>query len=76
LCKKLRLLYLKDANPKEYSAVIFPGGIGAANNLCDFATNGQNCQVHPAVEKFCHGMIQAGKPAGFICTEPGQELVK
>ena len=61
---------LKDADPKEYDAVIFPGGFGAAKNLCDFATQGENCTVIADVEKFCHGMIQAGKPAGFICIAP------
>src|SRR3990167_8193077 len=37
------ILDLAKANPSEFDAAIFPGGFGAALNLCDFGKQGENC---------------------------------
>jgi enhancing lycopene biosynthesis protein 2 len=54
----------------QIDAVIFPGGFGAAKNLCSFATDGPNCQVNPEVERLVNQMLQDGKPIGAICIAP------
>jgi enhancing lycopene biosynthesis protein 2 len=54
----------------ELDALIFPGGYGAAKNLCDFAVKGVDCNVHPEVERLINEMHAAGKPQGFICIAP------
>lgn len=57
-------------NPADYAAVIFPGGFGAALNLCSFGLNKEDYSVQADVLKFSKVMIEAKKPAGFICIAP------
>ncbi len=54
----------------DVDALIFPGGLGAAKNLCDFAAKGTGCTVHPGVEKLARAVHAAGKPIGAICIAP------
>ena len=54
----------------EYDAMIFPGGFGAAKNLCDFAFKGAACSVNPDVEKAVKAMAVARKPIGALCISP------
>lgn len=54
----------------ELDALIFPGGFGAALNLCDFARKGAACTVHPDVARLVRGARAAGKPVGAICIAP------
>jgi enhancing lycopene biosynthesis protein 2 len=50
--------------------LIFPGGFGAAKNLCSFATDGPTCSVNPEVERLTGEMLDAKKPIGAICIAP------
>jgi enhancing lycopene biosynthesis protein 2 len=61
---------LAEADAKNFDAVIFPGGFGAAKNLCDFAVKGTDCTVNPVVEKFVAEALKTGKVLGFICIAP------
>ena len=54
----------------ELDALIFPGGFGAAKNLCDFAVAGADARAHGAVAKLVRDMHQARKPIGAICIAP------
>ncbi|HUU83662.1 MAG TPA: isoprenoid biosynthesis glyoxalase ElbB [Phycisphaerae bacterium] len=54
----------------DIDALIFPGGFGAAKNLCTFARNGPDCTVDPQVESLVKDMVAAGKPIGAICIAP------
>jgi enhancing lycopene biosynthesis protein 2 len=58
------------ANPDDYTAIIFPGGFGAALNLCDFGLNKENYSIQADVFKFAKAIVDAKKPAGFICIAP------
>jgi enhancing lycopene biosynthesis protein 2 len=58
------------ANPADYAAVIFPGGFGAALNLCSFGVDKENYSVQADVLKFSQAIIADKKPAGFICIAP------
>lgn len=51
-------------------ALIFPGGFGAAKNLCSFAVDGPDCAVNPDVEAAIKTMRAAGKPIGALCIAP------
>jgi enhancing lycopene biosynthesis protein 2 len=53
-----------------YDALIFPGGFGAAKNLCDWALKGDDCMVNHEVEKAVKEMFEAGKPIGAMCIAP------
>jgi enhancing lycopene biosynthesis protein 2 len=61
---------LADLAPSEYDAVVFPGGFGAAKNLCTFARDGENCTVIPDVERVVKGFHSAGKPVAMCCIAP------
>ncbi|MDR1055492.1 MAG: isoprenoid biosynthesis glyoxalase ElbB [Prevotellaceae bacterium] len=54
----------------EYDAMVFPGGFGAAKNLCDYAFKGAGCTVNAEVEKAVKDMHAAGKPIGAMCIAP------
>jgi enhancing lycopene biosynthesis protein 2 len=61
---------IKDIKADDLDALIFPGGFGAAKNLSNFAEKGENCTVHPEVERLIKEMHSQGKPMGFICIAP------
>jgi len=54
----------------DMDALLFPGGFGAALNLCDFALKGADCHIHPEVKRIIQEMLAAQKPLGFICIAP------
>ncbi len=51
-------------------AIIFPGGFGAAKNLCTFAFDGPDCQVNDDVLRAVRAMVDANKPIGALCIAP------
>jgi enhancing lycopene biosynthesis protein 2 len=61
---------LDKADIGSLDAAVFPGGFGAAKNLCTFAVDGPNASIDGGVEKFVRAMHQAGKPLGFACISP------
>jgi len=61
---------LSQISPKEYDAVIFPGGSGAVLNLCSFGKEGANMTVNADVEKLIKSFHEAKKPIGAICIAP------
>jgi len=54
----------------DLDALIFPGGFGAAKNLCDFAIKGVDCIVNPEVLRLTKEMVSSKKPVGVICIAP------
>lgn len=61
---------LDELDPIDFDAVVLPGGFGAAKNLCNFATEGDQCTVHPEVESFLREANSVGKPIGAMCIAP------
>jgi enhancing lycopene biosynthesis protein 2 len=61
---------LAEYNPKDYDAMILPGGFGVAKNLCTFAIDGPDCQVNPDVEKAVKETHAIKKPIGALCIAP------
>ncbi|TLY47545.1 MAG: isoprenoid biosynthesis glyoxalase ElbB [Gammaproteobacteria bacterium] len=61
---------IASANPDDYTAMIFPGGFGAALNLCNFGLNKENYSIQADVLKFAKSIVDTKKPAGFICIAP------
>ena len=64
------IIDLAELTANNMDALIFPGGFGAALNLCDFALKGADCDIHPEVNRIIQEMLQANKPLGFICIAP------
>jgi enhancing lycopene biosynthesis protein 2 len=54
----------------DMDALIFPGGFGAAKNLCDYAFSGPDCSVNPEVGRLAADVHRAGKPIGAVCIAP------
>jgi enhancing lycopene biosynthesis protein 2 len=61
---------LSQVSANDLDALVFPGGYGAAKNLCSFAVDGRNMRVLPAVERLARDVRAAGKPSGYICIAP------
>ncbi|MBP1751299.1 MAG: ThiJ/PfpI domain protein [Geobacteraceae bacterium] len=61
---------IRDVDQGDLDAIIFPGGFGAAKNLCDFAEKGAGATVQPEVFRLLRRMAEAGKPIGAICIAP------
>lgn len=61
---------IKDVKATELDAIIFPGGFGAAKNLCDFAMKGAGASVQPEVARLLKEVAAAKKPIGAICIAP------
>ncbi len=61
---------LKIARAADFDAVIFPGGFGAAKNLCTFAMDGPDCSVNSDVERFIREALELKKALGFVCIAP------
>jgi len=64
------VLPLSSLNPDELSAIILPGGFGAAKNLCSFAFDGARASVRPELKNVLEKMHHARKPIGAICIAP------
>ncbi|HTH16195.1 MAG TPA: isoprenoid biosynthesis glyoxalase ElbB [Magnetospirillum sp.] len=54
----------------KFDAIVFPGGFGAAKNLCSFAADGAECTVNADVSRAIKAMRMAGKPIGALCIAP------
>ncbi len=61
---------LATLHARDFDAVFFPGGFGAAKNLCDFAIKGSACAVEPQTERVIKEFHKAGKPIGMCCIAP------
>ena len=54
----------------DLDALIFPGGFGAAKNLCTLAVDGPDMTINEDVDRLVKAMSLAKKPLGFICIAP------
>lgn len=54
----------------QFDAVVFPGGYGAAKNLCTFAADGPEMRVVPDVERVIKGFHSRNKPIALCCIAP------
>lgn len=61
---------LDQLKASDFDAVIFPGGFGAAKNLCSFAFDGADCTVNAEVERVIKEFHAAEKPIGMCCIAP------
>jgi len=57
-------------NPKDFDALIFPGGFGVAKNLSNYAFDNDNFIVNPFIEKVILDTFNSKKPIGAICIAP------
>jgi enhancing lycopene biosynthesis protein 2 len=61
---------LNELHARDFDAVVFPGGFGAALNLSTWGKDGAKSKVHPEVERIIKEFHKADKPIGAICIAP------
>ncbi len=61
---------ITELNVADFDAVVFPGGYGAAKNLCTFAVDGANCNIDPDVSAAIRQAYAQKKVIGAICISP------
>ena len=61
---------LAEFQVRDFDALIFPGGFGAAKNLSSFAIDGADCTVNKDVTKAVVDTSAAGKVIGAMCIAP------
>lgn len=64
------ILPLAELQADGYDLLFFPGGFGAAKNLCTFASQGDACTTIADVERVLRAFHAAGKPIGLACIAP------
>ncbi len=61
---------LSDLKMENFDAVLFPGGFGAAKNLCTYAFDGDNCTNDADATRVLRDAHAQGKPIGAMCIAP------
>lgn len=61
---------LNELQPKDFDALILPGGFGAATNLSDVAFKNENSTVIEDLKKIIIEFHKLSKPIGAICISP------
>ncbi|GAB7025991.1 isoprenoid biosynthesis glyoxalase ElbB [Geotalea toluenoxydans] len=61
---------IKEVKAAELDALVFPGGYGAAKNLCNFAEKGAAATIQPDVARLLKEVAAAKKPILAICIAP------
>jgi enhancing lycopene biosynthesis protein 2 len=61
---------IAEVSADDIDGLFFPGGFGAAKNLCDFAVTGENCKVHPEVSRLVKELREKNKPQAAVCIAP------
>jgi enhancing lycopene biosynthesis protein 2 len=61
---------LDEFKEKDFDALIFPGGFGAAKNLSDIAFKGPDAEIDEEVRRSINDMLMAKKPIGALCISP------
>lgn len=61
---------LSEFRERDFDALLFPGGFGAAKNLSNWAFKGDESIVIPDVVHAIKAMVKAGKVIGALCISP------
>jgi enhancing lycopene biosynthesis protein 2 len=61
---------LSELRVEDYDCLLFPGGLGAVTNWCDFAKNGINCNVESSVSRVLEEAYRQKKVIGAMCIAP------
>lgn len=65
-----KIVDIADVKAGALDALVFPGGYGAAKNLCDFAVNGPAASVNPDVARLVREIYESGKWICAVCIAP------
>ena len=69
------ILDLKKFNAKDFDGIIFPGGLGAVTNWCDFAKKGVDCSIDTCVRSVIRKCYDEKLVIGAMCIAPAMVAV-
>ncbi len=61
---------LEELQAKDFDALAFPGGFGAALHLCNFGEKGSGGEIDPQVVRIVKEFSDSRKPIAAICIAP------
>ena len=61
---------LRQLNVENFECIVFPGGLGAVTNWCDFADKGINCAVESSVSRVLEEAYKNKLVIGAMCIAP------
>lgn len=61
---------IRELNVADYDCIVFPGGLGAVTNWCDFAEKGINCTVESSVSRVLEAAYKNKLVIGAMCIAP------
>ena len=61
---------VQQADMSKFDGIIFPGGVGAVNTLCDWFNKGTEFSFNEDVKHLIDQAVNQKKPMGFICIAP------
>lgn len=61
---------IKEFNADDFDGIIFPGGIGAVTNWCDFAQKGTECTVNTSIHSVIRQCYDKKLVIGAMCIAP------
>lgn len=64
------ILDLKEFNVDDFDGIVFPGGLGAVTNWCDFAAKGTDCDINSGIRKVIRQCYDKGLVIGAMCIAP------
>ncbi len=64
------ILPLEDFHADDFDGIIFPGGLGAVTNWCDFASKGTACTVNTSVRSVIRACWEKKVVIGAMCIAP------
>ena len=64
------ILSLKEFDIEKYDGVIFPGGLGAITNWCNFASKGTDCDINTNIHNIIRKCHEQKIVIGAMCIAP------
>ena len=61
---------IKEFNADDFDGIIFPGGMGAVTNWCDFAEKGTECTVNTSIYSVIRQCYDKKLVIGAMCIAP------
>ncbi len=65
-----QILPLSDLNIEDIDGLVFPGGFGAAKNLCSYAVDGTKCLINSDVNVAVRDAYERKIPIAALCVSP------
>lgn len=64
------ILDLKEFKADDFDAIVFPGGLGAVTNWCDFAQKGTDCDINSGIYRVIRECYDKRLVIGAMCIAP------